>query len=114
LKEKRLEKGLTQMDMLRALGKDDAWFTAWSAIETGQRNLPPALWEDTMKILGIPKDEFIDVIIRYTNPWLYGLMYGFDPNLRAELSAIPEHYTDLVPSRRRRSSGATPSRATRQ
>ena len=92
LKERRLAKGMTQDEMLRAIGSD-AWFTAWSAVERGERNLPPALWEVVSKALGIDQQEFAQVMLRYTNPWAYGMIYGFDPTIRAELALIPQRYT---------------------
>jgi transcriptional regulator with XRE-family HTH domain len=92
LKEKRLELGLTQQEMLERIGSD-AWFTVWSSIERGERNLPPQRWKVVAEALGIDKKEFAQVMIRYTNPWAYELLYGSDPALRAELNSIPSRYS---------------------
>jgi hypothetical protein len=37
-----------------------------SAIEIGQRNLPPANWEAVAKVLGIDRKEFAQMMLRYT------------------------------------------------
>lgn len=94
LKEKRMALGLTQREMLDRIGSD-AWFTSWSAIEIGQRNLPPSSWETVAKILGVDRQEFVQVMLRYTNPWAYAMIWGYDPGLRAELAAIPKHYDGM-------------------
>jgi transcriptional regulator with XRE-family HTH domain len=68
LKEKRLEMGLTQAEMLERVGSD-AWWSVWSAIERGERNLPPQMWARVAKALGVDQQEFAQVMLRYTNPW---------------------------------------------
>jgi transcriptional regulator with XRE-family HTH domain len=93
LKQKRVAKGLTQEQMLRLIGSN-AWFTAWSAVERGERNLPPAVWEKVAKALEIDPGDFVRVMLRYTNPWAYGMLFGFNAALRAELASIPQRYTD--------------------
>ena len=93
LKEKRKELGLTQQQLLDALGSD-AWWTAWSAVERGERSLPPYMWEAVANLLGIPNEEFADTMLRHTNPWAHGMLFGFTPELRAELAEIPERYGD--------------------
>lgn len=91
LREKRFALGLTQRELIDRLGFD-MWNTAWSGFETGQRNLPPHLWETVAKVLDVPNEEFAQVMLRYTHPWAYGMIYGFTPALRAELNAIPDRY----------------------
>src|ERR1700758_4064920 len=93
LKERRLALGMTQEQMLRAIGSH-AWFSVWSAIERGERNLPPAMWERTAHALEIDPKDFAQQMLRYTNPWAYGLLFGFTPEILAELEAIPQRYTD--------------------
>ena len=93
LREKRKALNVTQTEFLKMLGSD-MWFTAWSQIETGQRNLPPHLWMPVAKALDVPNKEFASVMMRYTNPWMYAMINGMSPALRAELEAIPERYTD--------------------
>jgi transcriptional regulator with XRE-family HTH domain len=68
LAAKRRERDLTQEEFQKLIGHD-AWFSAWSAIETGNRNLPPALWEPVAKALRIQNAEFAKFMLRYTNPW---------------------------------------------
>jgi transcriptional regulator with XRE-family HTH domain len=94
LKDKRLALGLSQQEMLDRIGSD-SWFTAWSNVETGQRNLPPHLWEKVAKALGIPTQQFAKVMLRYTHPWAYGCLFGFDDTLRLELEHIPDRYDDV-------------------
>jgi len=93
LKEKRLEMGLTQQEMLDRIGSD-AWWSTWSAIERGERNLPPQLWSTVAKALSMDQQEFARILLRYTNPWAYGMIFGFNPALNEEIGAIPEHYTN--------------------
>ena len=93
LKEKRQELGLTQQEMLERIGSD-AWWSTWSAIERGERNLPPQLWITVAEALGMDKQEFARIMLRYTNPWAFGMIFGFTPTLTAELGAIPRHYVD--------------------
>jgi transcriptional regulator with XRE-family HTH domain len=100
LKEKRMALGLSQAELLDRIGSE-AWFTSWSAIEIGQRNLPPQSWKAVRDALGIDHDEFIQIMMRYTNPWAYELIYGSTPALKAELAMIPKHY-DGVDQRRHR------------
>jgi transcriptional regulator with XRE-family HTH domain len=102
LKKHRLEKGLSQQEMLERVGKE-TWFTNWSAYERGERNLPADLWEPVAQALGIPAQEFAAVFLRYTHPWAYGMIYGFDAALRAELKAIPSVYDDVRQHRAPRS-----------
>ena len=56
--------------------------------------MPPHLWEDMAKALEVDPKEFAKFMLRYTNPWAYGLIFGMTPELRAELNTIPERYTD--------------------
>jgi transcriptional regulator with XRE-family HTH domain len=93
IKEKRLAAGLTQQDVVDRMGKD-FWFTALSAVERGERNLPPHLWRDIAEVLGLNKASFGKLLLRYTHPWAYGMIYGFDEELEADLAAIPEHYVE--------------------
>jgi transcriptional regulator with XRE-family HTH domain len=94
LKEKRMALGLSQQDLLDRLGSD-ASFASWSAIEIGQRNLPPKSWEPVAKALGIDRQEMVQVMLRYTNPWAFGMIWGYDAGLKAELAAIPDHYDGI-------------------
>jgi hypothetical protein len=33
-------------------------------------------------------------MVRYTNPWAYGMLFGKSAALKAELEAIPDHYSE--------------------
>jgi transcriptional regulator with XRE-family HTH domain len=101
LKDARIKLGLSQQEMMERVNPG-GWFTAWSSVETGVRNLPPHFWEIVADVLGIPHREFAQIMMRYTNPWMYGMIYGFKPELRAELAAIPTRYEGVDPKRHRR------------
>jgi transcriptional regulator with XRE-family HTH domain len=101
LKQERLRVGLTQVQMLEAIGQPLNWHTGWSAIESGSRNLPPRMWMPVADVLGIPQDDFARVLLRHTHPWAFAMIYGMTPELRAELNQIPTEYSE-GPHRKRR------------
>lgn len=89
----RLEAGLTQQQ-LADLVSEGSWWTMWSEIERGQKNLPPELWERTAEVLEQDPHEFARFMLRHTNPWCYAILYGADNELQAELAEIPKRYSD--------------------
>lgn len=104
IKEKRIAAGLRQQDVVDRLGKD-FWFTALSAVERGERNLPPHLWRDMASVLGLKQEEFGRLMLRYTHPWAYGMIYGFSPELEAEIALYPEHYVEQPRTSKQRIAG---------
>jgi transcriptional regulator with XRE-family HTH domain len=86
VKEARLKKGLTQQDMADHL---KVHFTAISRIERGLNGIPPEWYEDIAELLGLNKEQFAREILRWSNPWLYALMYGKrELSLKEDLAQI--------------------------
>lgn len=91
LRKWREARGLTQLDMGKALGIRD---TAWSAIELGRNSLSPERYHDAAEALGVPAAEFAQVMLRYYNPWLYGMLWPKGMP-QVMLDEIPERTRDL-------------------
>jgi transcriptional regulator with XRE-family HTH domain len=92
IQDKRLKTGLTQQALGRALGISN---TAVSAIELGRNTLSPERMGELADILGVLRHEFGTFMLRYTNPWMYALIYGeHDPTLKADLQNLPERLAD--------------------
>ena len=89
LRTRRVELGMTQQDLLAAMGRSDLWLAHVSAIETGQRKVPLQEYETWARVLQIEPAEFAETVLRYINPWLYRMLRGFTPELRAELADEP-------------------------
>jgi len=85
LKDLRLDAELRQQDIGDALG---ICFTAISSIENGRGAVPPDRYEAIADLLGVPKEEFGKKMLRYTNPWAYGMIFGFTKELRDELGHV--------------------------
>jgi hypothetical protein len=51
------------------------------------------MWEKMAKALHVDSREFVQVMLRYTNPQAYGMLFGFTPELRTELDTTPGHYS---------------------
>ena len=86
----RLAKGMTQDELARAMGMG---FTAISAIETGRSTVPPERYQEFADILNVERVEFGKLMLRYSNPWAYALI--FDPEhadrpLQEDIGSIPE------------------------
>ena|SRR5271166_836544 len=91
IKALRVKAGLTQQQLADAI-TEGSWFTLWSEIERGQKNLPPELYARTAEVLGEDPKKFARVMLRYTNPWTYALLFGADERLKEELERIPTSY----------------------
>jgi len=87
IRERRLASQLTQQDLANQLG---VGFTAISAIEVGRGSVPPERYEAMADALGIDHEEFAKVMLRYSNPWAYGMLFGKDRKLKDELKEMPE------------------------
>lgn len=85
LREARLGLGLTQSDVGDMVG---VGYTTISAIEVGNSSVPPDRYEDMAKALEIPAKEFGELMFRYSNPWAWGMIHGFTPQLRKELGLL--------------------------
>lgn len=86
LRDMRTDGGMRQQDLGDALG---VGFTTISSIENGRSAIPPDRYETLAEILGVPNAEFGKLMLRYSNPWAYGMIYGFTKALREELGQFP-------------------------
>lgn len=68
----REERGLTQAQVAAHLGKV---FTFVSSLETGYANIPPEQYEPLIEILGADPHEFALQMCRWSNPWLFMLLF---------------------------------------
>ncbi len=83
----RKAKELRQADVADALGVS---VSAVCAIEYGTRNLAPEHYVTVCKLLGLPIEESGRFFLRYTNPWLYDMLFGAtDKSARKDLRSIP-------------------------
>src|SRR5690348_12291747 len=83
VKELRVNAGLTQSELCELLGLDNPQFI--SGIERGKVSIPPERVGDFAKALGVPREEFAQNILRWTNPWMYAELFGADSRLKSEL-----------------------------
>jgi transcriptional regulator with XRE-family HTH domain len=89
VKEMRINLEMTQTDLAdRARMKPNGI----SAIETGRNSIPPEAYADFANAFDIGHRTFGKIMVRYSNPWAYELIYGVDETLQqdiAELSKRP-------------------------
>jgi transcriptional regulator with XRE-family HTH domain len=91
LADHRVRRGLTQLDVGRALGMRD---TAVSAIELGRNSLPPERYGEMADVLGVERRAFMKFVLRYYNPWAFSML--FPKELPAsEIATLPERLNDL-------------------
>lgn len=88
--ELRRKRGLTQLDVAKALGMRDA---AISAIELGRNSLPPERMMALADVLGVSRREFAKAVTRYYNPWLYSALFPKEMPESA-LEGLPERLVD--------------------
>jgi transcriptional regulator with XRE-family HTH domain len=83
----RLNAGLTQAELGEILG---VGYTAISAVEVGRGSIPPEKYETLADTLVVDREEFGKFVLRYSNPWMYRLLFGdTDKTLRADIEALP-------------------------
>lgn len=87
IRDLRERRDLTQAELAELV---DVFFTMISAIETGRNSVPPERYKTFARVLRVPEKEFARQMLRWNNPWLYGMLLGEDEELKAELAAIPE------------------------
>ena len=87
LRKWREARGLTQLDVGKALGIRD---TAWSAVELGRNSLTPERYHDAAEALGVKPEEFAKALLRYYNPWVYAMLWP---------RSMPQSMLDDIPSR---------------
>lgn len=99
LAERRLAREMTQEELANLLGVVP---TSISAIELGRSTVAPERCEAYAEALGLDKADFGKLMFRYSNPWLYAMIFGVegDPELQKDLANIPERVKPPKPKRR--------------
>lgn len=87
LQNLRQRKGLTQADVALSLGM---FPTAISAIELGRNSLPPERYAAVADLYGVSRKALGKVLLRYYNPWLFGMLYPGE---------LPEEAIEQLPER---------------
>jgi hypothetical protein len=67
--------------------------TAISAIELGRNSVPPERAEAIANILCLDKKAFAKFLLRYSNPWLFSMLWP-DELPRNAIGQIPGRVTD--------------------
>lgn len=88
--DKRIARGMTQLQLAKHLGMRD---TAVSAIELGRNSLSPERVEDVANALELNKRAFGKFVLRYTNPWLFSLIFPNELS-REAIGQLPERISD--------------------
>ncbi len=85
LRARREALGLTQAYLADQMGGlTNASISSW---ESGRMPVPPQRYEDLLNLLELEREEFGKMLLRFTNPHLFELMFpGEDPNLPKELA----------------------------
>jgi transcriptional regulator with XRE-family HTH domain len=87
LRSRRLDLGLTQQEVGEALG---VGFSAVSALENGRIALAADKAEAMAEILKIDKEEMGRLYLRWSNPWVYKMIYNSrDRRLLDDIASIP-------------------------
>ena len=87
LSDLREAAGMAQKEVSDLTG---AWHTAVSSYETERGSLPPENYVMMADAFSVDRVEFARTMLRYTNPWLYQMLFApDDQGLAAELKAIP-------------------------
>lgn len=82
----RLNADLTQLEVALAIGKGNTFV---SNFEVGRTSVPPEHYEVLAKLFNLDPVEFAKFLLRWTNPWLYLMIYATtDRKLRAQLGNL--------------------------
>lgn len=93
VKHHRLANNMTQQQLADHLGFRN---THISAIEVGSHSLSPEHYESIAKLFGIPKQEMGEFMLRYTNPFIYALLFGKKKNdLKEDLGRLALAHRNL-------------------
>ncbi len=86
VRENRLRLDLTQAALGDVLGMGH---TAVSALELGRSVISPERYAALADLFGLPRSEVGKFLLRYTNPWIYALIYGErSADLKSDLSNL--------------------------
>ncbi len=73
LKTQRERAGLTQRELADLVGLEPG--NGISAIENGRANVQPERYDVYCAALGMTQDDFAQVVLRHTDPWLYKVIF---------------------------------------
>jgi transcriptional regulator with XRE-family HTH domain len=87
IREHRLKHGLKQAELGKLLGLTH---TSISNFELGYGTLHHEHFATMADIFGIPQPEMGKMLLRYSNPWVYKMIYGEDKagTIHADLTAM--------------------------
>ena len=86
IRELRLRAGLTQLELGKVVGITN---NAVSMIESGRNPLPPEHYRTFAEVLGENPKKFGLFLLEWTDPWLFGLIYGEQRIAGHNLDGIP-------------------------
>jgi len=81
IRELRIDSGLTQRELGQAVEVGD---TAISALELGRSSVSPERYAHFADVFGIEKSEWGKWLLRYTDPFLYALIYNDEKGYNLE------------------------------
>lgn len=90
IKSLRHRKGITQLDVAKALGMRDA---AVSAIELGRNSLPPERVAGMADALQVERRWFAKAVLKSYDPWMFSLLFPKELPESA-LEGLPERLVD--------------------
>ena len=85
-KKCRKAAGMTQAQVGELVG---VGHTAISGYETGRGQLPPGRYEKLADLYGLDRAAYGKFLLRYTNPWIYVLLFGNDSRALARDLGYP-------------------------
>lgn len=77
LKRLREHRGLTQREVAEQVGFE--YYTFIAQIESGRGRLPPDRYEAYSVALGVPRQDFARMMLRYYEPVTFELLFGEKP-----------------------------------
>lgn len=90
LQKLRRDSGLTQQQVATLLDLPSKGGGSVSAFEVGRGSVPPERYRPLADLYGVDPEVFGRVMLRYSNPWAYALIYGDgEKQLRDDLAALP-------------------------
>jgi transcriptional regulator with XRE-family HTH domain len=91
VRDLRLAAGLTQKALGKLVGVGS---NAISGIEVGRNPVPPERYRAFAVALGVDAKPFGEFLLEYSDPWLFGMIYGQE--------AVAHHRLDQIPDRMRK------------
>ena len=74
LKQCRLNKGLTQLQVAEAIGLEN--YTMVSMIESGRSRIPPESYELWATVMDLKPCDFVKKIMQYYDPITYNILFN--------------------------------------